>query len=178
MWAENEAILPDSSIDQISSPGSIAKEYFEITQELHADLELYTNELISLNNGYLYREDKLMIDDLIAQILPVFKGCISESKHVVRTVNRLFYLEFFHLEWEQGNPKAVAVIDEYVAMSKASIEKNIEELQTVPLKVPSMTDVPLLLEHYEKTREMLHMTLATLNRIQTLTPEKKEVVDV
>ncbi len=176
---ENPLVYVDANPDDaLSIDSGVVKEYFEITQELHADLELYTNELITLNNGYLYREDKLMIDDLIAQILPVFKSFIIDAKHTVRTINRLLYLEYCHLEWDQSNPKALIVIDDYVDLAIALLEKDIVELQSISEKVPSMTDVPLLLDHYERTSTIVHMSLATLQRIDAFSSKKREVLGV
>ena len=152
--AKKEGEVPAAGPEQRSA----LRENFVITQELHSRLESYTNELIKLINAYLYREEKLVLDDLIAQILPVFKGYVSEAKYNIWTINRLLYLEHFHEEWEQKNPKAFTVIMDFIESTEATLSESMTELETVPRKVPSMVDVPLLMDHYTETKDMLIAT--------------------
>jgi len=147
------------------------KEYYHLTKGIHTELESYTNELIGVINSYLYREDKLTIDEFIAQILPVFKGTVAQTKYNVWTINHLLYLETFHEAWEQENPKAYQVIIDYMATTIATIEDDATEIQELPLKAPSMTEVPFLMRHYKKTKELLHKTHITLQKLSNTIPK-------
>jgi hypothetical protein len=150
------------------------KEYYHITIAMHDELELYLNELINLINVSLYRDEKLTIDEFIAQMLPVFKSAVAQTKYNVWTINRLLYLESFHEAWDQHNAKAYTVIIEHIEQSLAAIDDDLIELKAIPVKAPSMTEVPLLIKHYEKTKEILFKAKTTLAELLTTIPHAED----
>lgn len=156
------AIKP-TDLSNINS--SALTDCYHITQSLHSALEEYTNELIVLFDSYLYRRDKLTIDEMITQMLPVLKGFLAQTKSNVWTINRLAYLETFHEGWEQENHKAYQVITDYIDTTLNRIQTDMDELEELPLKAPSMTEVPLLMRHYQRTRELLSDTYSKLRAL-------------
>jgi hypothetical protein len=168
----------DPAETQTFFPLEKTKEYFIVTQDLHSELEEYVNELIPVINTYVYQADPLLIDDLIAKVMALLKGYISDTKHEIWTINRLLYLEHFHQQWEQNNLKATDVILKYIDATITKIEKDSSELKSLPHKVPSMTEVPLLVTHLQKTNALVQKALAILERMHADFPTKNTSDDV
>jgi hypothetical protein len=187
MVFSNDQCLSDELIE-VDEPGfhehsgsatqkTITTECYYGTQAIHSTLEVYTNELIALFNTYLFRDNKMTIDEMIAQMLPVLKGALAQTKSDVWTINRLAYLETFHEAWEQDNPKAYQVITDHIDRTIARIEEDLEDLEKFPLKAPSMTEIPLLMDHYQRTREMLTQTHAQLSALYMTMTDRNQPTD-
>ena len=144
-----------------------SEKHFAITQNMYTRLDTYKKELINLSDDYLYQENRLPIDELMLQLFPVFIEAIDKTRHNVWTVNRLLYMEIFHEKLDQYSPRAVEVITTYIKTTIDFISTDISSLEEIPHKAPSLTDIPLLLKHYNKTINHLQLTKTKLHEVLT-----------
>ena len=142
-----------------------SEKHFVATQNIHARLDTYKKELIYFQDDYLYREDRLPLDELMLQLFPVFVEAIDKTRHNVWTINRLLYAEIFHERLDHYSPRAVEVITTYIKTTIDFMTTDITSLEEIPQKAPSLTDIPLLNDHYHKTINQLQLTKTKLHEI-------------
>ncbi len=142
-----------------------SEKHFSATQNIHFLLEEYAKELGDLRDEYIYREDRLPIDELMLQLFPVLIEAVDKTRHNVWTINRLLYAEIFHERLDQYSPKAAQVILTSIKTTIEFIDTDIASLKKLPQKAPSFTDTPVLSDNYNKTISILEQTKRKLQEI-------------